>query len=69
MSSGLAVTTLLILTFVLKETAPGAGDGDGVVNPEEPEVMVFDDVSVQELPQSCCISWLLPLLEKSLVNL
>jgi hypothetical protein len=34
----------------------GVGDGDGVVNPEEPELMVFDEVTVQELPQSCCIS-------------
>ena len=46
----------------------GDGDGDGDVN-DEPELMVFDEVSVQELPQSCCISWLFPLLEKSLVNL
>jgi hypothetical protein len=36
----------------------GVGDGDGVVNPEELELIVFDEVTVQELPQSCCISWL-----------
>ena len=45
------------------------GDGDGVVNPEEPKVMVFDEVTVQELPHSCCVSWLFPLFENIFVNL
>jgi hypothetical protein len=52
-----------------KVRAVGVGVGDGLVNPDEPELIMFDEVSVQRLPQSCCISWLFPLLEKSLVNL
>jgi hypothetical protein len=43
------------------------GDGDGVVNPEEP--VVFDEVTVQELPHSCCVSWLFPVFENTIVNL
>lgn len=45
----------------------GDGDGDGVVNPEEP--VVFDEVTVQELPHSCCVSWLFPVFENTIVNL
>lgn len=45
----------------------GAADGDGVVNPEEP--VVFDEVTVQELPHSCCVSWLFPVFENAIVNL
>ena len=43
------------------------GDGDGVVNPEEP--VVFDEVTVQELPHSCCVAWLFPVFENTIVNL
>ena len=43
------------------------GDGDGVVNPEEP--VVFDEVTVQELPHPCCVSWLFPVFENTIVNL
>jgi len=45
----------------------GIADGDGVVNPEEP--VVFDEVTVQELPHSCCLSWLFPVFENTIVNL
>jgi hypothetical protein len=45
----------------------GDGDGDGVVNPEEP--VVFDEVTVQELPHPCCVSWLFPVFENTIVNL
>jgi hypothetical protein len=45
----------------------GDGDEDGVVNPEEP--VVFDEVTVQELPHSCCLSWLFPVFENTIVNL
>ena len=45
----------------------GVADGDGVVNPEEP--VVFDEVTVQELPHSCCVSWLFPVFENTIVNL
>ena len=47
--------------------ADGDGDGDGVVNPEEP--VVFDEVTVQELPHSCCVSWLFSVFENTIVNL
>jgi hypothetical protein len=47
--------------------ANGDGDGDGVVNPEEP--VVFDEVTVQELPHPCCVSWLFPVFENTIVNL
>jgi len=45
----------------------GVADGNGVVNPEEP--VVFDEVTVQELPHSCCLSWLFPVFENTIVNL
>lgn len=46
----------------------GVGDGVGVVNAEVPVLIVFDDVTVHELPQSCCVSWLFPLLENMYAN-
>ena len=52
---------------VANGVANGDGDGDGVVNPEEP--VVFDEVTVQQLPHSCCVSWLFPVFENTIVNL
>ena len=38
-----------------KVSLVGDGGGDGDVN-DEPELMVFDEGSIQEFPHSCCIS-------------
>jgi hypothetical protein len=53
----------------IKDRDVAVGDGEGVVYPVEPKVMVFDEVTVQELPHSCCVSWLFPLFENIFVNL
>ena len=47
----------------------GVADGVGVVNPEEPYLLLFDEVTVQKLPHSCCLSWLFPVFENTIVNL
>ena len=52
---------------VANGVANGDGGRDGVVNPEEPGVL--DEVTVQELPHSCCLSWLFPVFENTIVNL
>jgi hypothetical protein len=52
---------------VVNGVSNGVADGDGVVNPEEP--VVFDEVTVQELPHSCCLSWLFSVFENTIVNL
>jgi hypothetical protein len=57
----------LAVVGVANGDGDGDGDGDGVVNPEEP--VVFDEVTVQELPHSCCLSWLFPVFENTIVNL
>ena len=44
----------------------GIADGVGVVNPEEPYLLLFD---VQKLPHSCRLSWLFPVFENTIVNL
>jgi hypothetical protein len=49
------------------------GDGVGVgirvgVNVTPEPLMAFDEVLVHGLPQSSCVFWLFPLLEKFLVN-
>jgi hypothetical protein len=71
--TGLQVQLLLVKLNVQADAdannSTWVGVGVGVVDPEEPELMVFDEVTVHELPHSCCVSWLFPLFENILVNL
>ena len=62
-----AFVGVLVANGVSNGDGDGDGDGDGVVNPEEP--VVFGEVTVQELPHSCCFSWLFPVFENTIVNL